>query len=233
MDQRSGLETELLAELQGASNSTLYPSSRITTLIKDAYIWATQQYIWRDLVRGRITNTVAGEEYYDYPEDFRGDSIFRLVIDGDTYENKNFEDYLDFKTNNPTSTDKIFASFQRFYFISPTPTSTGSSNLTIWGAIQAEPLDSASTETIFSNNKESGNEAVVRKALSVAVRRSEPSLSKSEELAAKEILAELNRKEWAATHKSKRLQHPKFSVPDYFAARSIQGDPIGNFSFNP
>lgn len=232
MATRNDLVTELRDQLQAADNSTLYPESRLIKLIQDAYIWATQQFIWRDLVQGKITSTVANGDYYDYPEEFRSDTIIRMEIDGDPYERKNFEDFLDYRQNNPTSTRRIFANYGRWFHVFPTPTSNGSGNLTVWGAIHADDLDSESSETIFSNNKESGNEAVVRKALSVAIRRNDPKLAVSEELAAKGMLAELNQDEWAATHRDKRIQHPKFAVPDFFGS-SLSVNRIGRFDYDP
>lgn len=233
MTTRSDMETELQAQLTAASNSTLYPSSRLTQLIQDAYIWATQEFIWRDLVRALKTGSEANSEYYDYPDIFRSDTIVRLEVDGEPYGRKNFEDYLDYKENNPNADLKMFANYGRYYFIHPTPTANGSNNIHIWGAQQAPALSSSTSETIFSNNKEGGNEAVVRKAFSVAIRRLDSSLSEKEEEAARSMLARLNRKEWASTHRDKRIQHPKFMVPDYFTSRNNAVSPIGQFSYSP
>jgi len=56
MTTRADLEAELLTRLQVADNSTLFPSARLTSLIKNAYIWATQFVVWHDLVRARATD---------------------------------------------------------------------------------------------------------------------------------------------------------------------------------
>lgn len=227
LQTRADMETELLAQLQVANNSSMFPSARLTQLIKNAHTWATNLFVWVDLVRAKCTSTVSGQEYYDYPAEFRSGTIMRLEIDGESYKRKSYEDYLDFRENNPGSTLKIFANYGRFFFIHPTPTLTGSNNMSIWGAIQADDLSQPTSTTIFSDNKEQGNEAIVRKGLSVALKRIDPKLSQTEEAQATTILAKLNFDEAKSTQRDQRIQHPKFIVPDFYSGNG--GNPIGNF----
>lgn len=217
MATRAELETELVARLQVASNSTLYPSTRITSLIKDAYLWATQFFIWHDLVRARCTSTSAGYEYYDYPSNFRSESIIRMEVDSVEYVRKNFEDYLAYKKDNPSTTKKMFASFGRQFFINPTPATTGTNNIVVWGAIQADALDSSSSVPIFSYNKEEGNEAVIKKAMAVALGRTDPVIARKEEADAIIILSKLAQDEAKNTQRNKRLAHPMLDIPNYFS----------------
>lgn len=231
MTTRQELENELISRLQVSSNSTLYPATRITSLIKNAYIWATQFAIWHDLVRAYYTDTTANYEYYDYPSNFRSESIIRLEVDDIEYKRKNYEDYLRFKKDNPNSTKKMFSSFGRQFFISPTPTTTGSGNLTVWGAIQADALTDSTSVPIFSYNKEEANEAVIKKALAVALVRSDANLAKTEEIDAVTILTKLSLDEAKNTQRNQRLSHPMFEIPDYFGTSGIAD--IGNFSVNP
>jgi len=220
------METELLARLQVANNSSLFPASRLTQLIKDAYIWATTTWVWTDLVNGKYTSTIANNEYYDYPDDFRSNTIMRLEVDNISYERKAFEDYLAYKENNPSDTHKIFASYGRYYFIHPTPTTNGTNNITVWGSLKADNLTTSSSLTIFTDNKEEGNEALVKKALSVALGRIDKNLSRVEEQEAVAILNKLYADEKAATQRDQRLQHPKFALPDFYRDRfrTVYGD---------
>ena len=78
MDTRTEMETELVAQLQVASNSSLFPSTRITSLIQNAYKWATNLFIWTDLVKAKTTSTGTNQEYYDFPEEFRSNTVVRL-----------------------------------------------------------------------------------------------------------------------------------------------------------
>lgn len=233
MRTRSDMEVELLARLQVASNSTAYPSSRITSLVKEGYIWATQLFIWLDLVEGKKSHTVASQENYNYPTELKSSSIFMLTVNDEVYERKNFEDYLKYKLDNPTSNLKIFANFKRQIFIHPVPSDNGSNNLKVWGSIQASSLSSSTDTTIFTDNKEEGNEAIVRKAFSVAIKRTDQSLSKAEEIEAVAILSKLNQDEWKSTYRDQRLNRPMFSVPDYFQIGVGGLTPYGKFSYDP
>lgn len=230
---REDLENELVAQLQVASNSSLFPSTRITELIQNAYIEATEMYPWNDLVRGRRTNSQANHEYYDYPSDFRTGTIVRLELDDVPYERKNFEDYLAYKNEHPNSTFKMFAVFGRQYFIWPVPTSTSSSyNLSIWGSIQAPNLEDSTDETIFSNNKEDCNMAVVDLAFSVGTKRIDSTVSREARNSAIAVLGKRFSDEQARTQRDQRIQHPKYIVPDYFATGSSI-TPIGGFNYDP
>jgi hypothetical protein len=239
MTTRSDLENELLARLQVASNSTVFGASRLTQLIQNAYIWSTDILIWLDLVKAQTSNSVTGQEYYDYPDDsdpdndsshFKSGSIVRLELGGEPYARKRFEDYLAWKNQYPTSTDKIFASYGRQFFIWPVPTSVAT--LDVWGAIPAEPLSSSSSITIFSNNKEICNEAVVDKAYSVAARKTDPKGAQIAEASAITVLTKTNKDEWATVQRDQALAHPKFMVPDFFGKGSgvnSTNGPIGGF----
>ena len=231
MDTRADMETELVAQLQVASNSSLFPSSRITTLIKNAYKWATNLFIWKDLVKAKTTSTVASQEYYDYPAEFRSGTIVRLEVDGDPYKRYNFEDYLDYKENNANTTKKMFANYGRFVFICPTPTASGSANIGAWGAIQADTLDDSTDETIFTDNNPEANEAIVDRAFSVAMKRTDKTASKDAKDEAMLVLGKLNRDEAKATQRDQRLDHPKFNVPNLYGGNRNSG--IGQFDYQP
>lgn len=232
LDTREDLEDELVSQLQVASNSSLFPATRITTLIKNAYIRATELFIWNDLVKAKCTKSWAGYEYYDYPEDFRSGTIVRLEMDGEPYARKNFEDYLAYKHNNPNSTFKMFANFGRQYFIWPVPTASGTDNITIWGAVQAEPLDDTTDETIFSGNKEDCNLSVVGLAFSVAMKRIDRTASKEEEAIAIATLSRQNQIEQSSTQRDQRISHPKFDVPNFFN-RGTRATPLHGFNYDP
>jgi hypothetical protein len=233
MQTYTELQTELLARLMAASNSTLYTTTRIQTLIKDAHTWATSRYMWPQLEKAKTTHTQADHYYYDYPGDFRTDAIIRIIIDDERYDRKAYEDFLDYKDNNPTDlSTHIFADYGRQIFIFPTPATTGSSNFDVWGCIQATQLSAGTDETIFSNHDESGNEAIVKKALSVAIGKQNKQLAVQEETEAKEILAVIWDKISKRQQRDQRIDHPMFSVPNYFQ-RGTGASGVGKFSYQP
>ena len=220
------MQTELLARLMASTNSTLFPTARIQTLIKDAHLWATSLYLWPQLERDKYTST-NGDYYYDYPTDFRTDSISRIIIDDKEYDRKAFEDWLDYKLNNSTDTNtRIFADFGRQIFIFPTP-GTGTDNFDIWGSIQATQLSASGDKTIFSDHDDSGNEAIVKKALSVAIAKIDKKLSQAEESEATNILSRIFRKVLQRQQRDQRKDHPQFDIPNYYGK---QVGEIGKFS---
>lgn len=233
INTRAELENELSQRLQLASNSSFIDSDRKTALIQDAYSWATNMFIWLDLVKAMTTNTIANKEYYDYPDSFRSMTIMRLEIGGEEYKRVNFYDYLKYKKDNTTSTKKLFSNFGRQFFVHPTPTTNGSANMDVWGAVQADDLDEDTSETIFSNNKIVGNEAIVKKAFSVAIIRDDANLSQKEETDALGMLAKINNDEWKDVQMDHRINHPKFDVPDYFAEGNSSVTPLGRFNYDP
>lgn len=235
LETRTNLETELQSRLQVASNSTLFPAARLTELIQQGNIWATQYYPWDDLFKWLKTSTVSSRNYYLYPVQMRSNTIVDVQIDGLDYSRYDYEDFETERITNPTSTEKIFASKGRYYFINPTPTANGSTNLHIYGCCQvAAPYDLANgtDNTIFSLSSAWANEAIVKKALSVAIGRSNTAESQKEEAEAKAILAKLQDEQKVYGARSKRINHPKFNVPDYFAS-SNSYSPIGRFNYNP
>lgn len=236
MDQFSEMQAELVARLQVASNSSLFPSARIKTLINDAYLWATSLYVWVELVRGRRTTSVASAEYYDFPVDFRSGSLFFMLVNGLEYKRKNFEDYQHYKLSGSVTTKRIFSFYGRQYFVTPIP--SAGVNIDIWGAVQAAKLVQDSDQTIFSGQNSQGNEAIIKRALSVATKPTSPinrtgiSAAGIETTEAQQILANLFMKQQENIQRDQRLQHPQFETLDYYNTNLLLTIP-GNFSVDP
>lgn len=230
MNTREQMENELKEQLLASNNAGLYPSARLTELIQDAHFWATGLFQWRALVKGKTTTTQADLEYYDQPTDFRTGTVIRMEINGKEYNRKAFEDFLDYKLEYPTSNKRIFSLYERKIFVKPIPTETGLT-MTIWGSVIADDLSASSSQTIFSGNNITGNEAIVRKAFSVAVRRVDPTLSKEEESAARLMLKELFDQENMGNQRDQRLNLSVFAVPDFFYGGEQTA--IGKFSYDP
>lgn len=240
MNTRSEMVTELQAQLLASSNANLHPESRLITLIQNAYKWAAGLHNWQALNDAKKTTVEADQYYYDYPDVFKDNSIYRIEIndsDGDSgddeYERKAFEDFLEYKNKYPSSSKRIFASYGKRYFIFPTPTTRIENGLVVWGNkfLEKDALDEGTDTTIFSYSAIDGNEAIVRKAFSVAVKRIDKQLSREEETIARGMLAELWNQEKAHAQRDQRLQHPKFDVPDFFG--TSEDSPIGRFNYDP
>lgn len=217
MDTFLNMQDELTFQLMSATNSTLYTTDRKKTEIKEAYTWAASLFVWNETLKAKVTDSGVSQEYYDYPSEFRTGTVVMLEYNGEEYDRKNWEDYQDYKRNNPNSTKKIFSNFGRQYFIFPKPSAAVSQGITVWGAIQPTQLSADADKTIFSLSNPEGNGAIVKKALSVLIKAKDKARAKDEENEATAILTRLYKLQLDSQQRDQRIEHPKFDVPDYFS----------------
>lgn len=211
------LKNETTSRLNAIASSTFFTPTKIGEWVNQAYIWAATLYKWPALERARITKTFANHDYYDYPPDFQTDSLTRLIVDGKKYDKKDFNDFLDYREANPTSTKRIFSDYGRQYFIFPTPTADGDKNIEVWGIIIPARLVNATDKTFFTKSETMGNEAIVKKALSIGLAKGkDKKTGQAEEMEAGAILTTIYSKIAQRQQEYQRLDHPRFEVPDYF-----------------
>lgn len=127
------------------------------------------------------TTTTASGEYYDYPNDFVSDSIKMLMVADEDgymayYEPINFEDFRKFRAEDTENTDetKLWSSHGRYYFINPVAFDNAASRtIEIIGKMRCDNLSDSTGLLPFSpdtdNEENSGNEAVVKLAYSIAL----------------------------------------------------------------
>lgn len=231
MRTRGEIKTKLTPMLFAVSTSTYFTPTRVETAISDAYLWVVDQKPWPDVKKGFIFDT-SGDEYYDYPTNCQSESVFRISIGGDSaYKKKDFEDFLAFREQYPTSTEKFFSEYGRQIFITPVPAlvAEGTHNGILWGLIQAAALDNDADITLFTDWADSVNEAILLKAyhdltLNVDANKANDALAKSGaivNMAYGKIAKRQQRKQ--------RISKPMFDVPDFFAT-GVNSSNIGNFS---
>src|SRR3990167_3454496 len=238
MDTLAELRTAIQDDLTVGDESTLYSPSLIDRAINRAYRKAGALYPWPELQDAKKTVTQANQEYYDYPRNWRSNSIWKLAVTDDSAEDPrygedpdgsplSYDDYLVWKEDNPDSTDKKWANQWRRYFISPTPTATGSlatgvNVICIWGIMVTETLDDDADTTIFSYSAFEGNEAIVLEAVAILKSKSEQEKAGDfRSLEAKQILTNYwskIRKEMAKYEKNQ----PFFDVPDFYGNSSTE-----------
>lgn len=241
MQIRSDFEAAVQSRLMTANNSGLIPSGRITQEVQDAALWAGSLFWWPSLQRARQTTALKNTQslnydYYDYPTDFITGSVARLYIDGKKYLPKAFQDFLDYADSSlnpqlaPNPSNLFFANYGRQLFVYPSYSGVApANNMILWGNIQHPPLTSPSSTTIFSQWDDSGNEAIVKKAMSVILKRIDPGISAASEQDAIGILQVMWKKITDEMQKAQRLNHQLFAVPDYFGFGGGLST-IGNFN---
>ena len=233
-DMRSAVQSDLTVD----GSSSLYSPDTIDLALNRAYRKAGGLFLWPETEDSKKTSTKISQDYYDFPQNWRPYSIFRLEIDSEQYGEApdgtplDYQDFLIWKRANPTATDKKWAMQWRRYFVSPTPTVEGSFNIVIWGQKVVDLLEEDEDTTIFSYALPECNEAIVLEA--DAILKGKGDEEKSEEfksLEAKGILARAFDRINKEKAKVERNQ-PAFYVPDFMAIRGrskLKSDIIGDF----
>jgi hypothetical protein len=235
MDNLGQLRTAIQSDITIGDESTLYPPATIDLAINRAYRKAGALFPWPELMDAKKTSTQTDQEYYDYPQTWRANSIWKLEVDGVRYGEDpdgsplSFDDYLNWKEDYPNSTDKKWANQWKRYFFSPVPTTNGSNNISVWGIMNVETLSEDADVTIFSYSSPECNEAIVLEA--VAILKSKGEQEKSGEFRsneAKQILAVTWGKIAKEMGKYEKIQ-PFFDIPDYFGGNGTR-DMTGKFN---
>ena len=237
MNDFSELQTALLSDLNATSNSSLFPTATIKLALNRAYIKAGRLFRWPQLMDAKKTSSQANIEYYDAPESWSPNSIWRLEMDNEQYgEDPDgspmvFEDYMQWRadSDNDSSTEKKWAVQWLRYFIYPVPTTAGDYNISIWGQKNVETLTDDDDETIFSHNMPECNEAIVLEASAILKKKGE--IEKSGQLAsdeAKQILILAFNKIKQEASKYEKVQ-PMFEVPDLWNRKTTAEQITGMF----
>lgn len=246
MQTRSDIETETINRAQVANNSVAFSAARVTEVTKQSYQWAGCLFFWPSLMRCRYFSSKPSSQsatpilplnydYYDYPTDFLTDSISRLYFNGKRYDKKAYQDFIDYVDNSsqasmpPDNTKRYFAEYGRQFFVWPGVTDAGTNDGLAWGNIQPPDLTNSTDKTIFSLWNDSGNEAIVKKNLSVLMERLDPTFAVRNGQEAVQLLTLIWSKVQTEQQRSQRLNHPRFQVVDYFGTQSGIAT-IGNFT---
>lgn len=208
-----------------AGANALFSISEIKTAIDLAAKRAWNYKPWpftKDALKF-IYTIVAGEFYVDYPNEFEDDSIYLLTVNDAEWGKRNFADYKKWFSDYPNATDKLWASFKRFWFANKTALTNGD-EITLYGKLKVPTLVNDADLLPFSpdldNNEDSGNQAICRLALSdllASEKKKEYAQAAAEEKGAYAILDAL----WApmaARESREQNQNRGFfsDVPDYF-----------------
>jgi hypothetical protein len=218
----SELQTALLSDLSVSSSSSLYPTATIKIALNRAYLRATGLFRWPMLEDAKKTSTQANINYYDIPETWRADSIWKLTVNSIDYGDPvDFKDWLyETENNMPNGDDYLWANQYRRFFIYPTPTTAGDYNISVWGFKVPDELSSDTDDTIFSHNMPECNDAIVLEAGAILKRKGEK--EKSSEMAsveAKQILVSAWNKIQQEQAKIYKIQ-PAFDVDNFFSGRN-------------
>jgi len=239
MDLFSDLYSAVQSDLTVDATSTLYPLATIKTAVNRSYRKASTLFRWPQLEDSQETSTIQNQEYYDYPDNWRPNSIWKLSVDDLDYGSPlSFKDYLYEKENSlPSGRQQLWSNQWLRYFIYPTPTTNGSSNIVIWGLKNADALVQDADTTIFSYAMPECNEAIVLEAVAILknkgdliqpVMRSFVGGTMLLSIEAQNILRNAFGKIQEEQSKYQKTT-PFFNVPDFFGRKNTVKDIIGDF----
>jgi hypothetical protein len=215
--------------------SPLFPVARVKLSVNRAYGKCAGLFRWSGTEGAKKTTTQTGIEYYDYPQEFRDNSIWRVEIDGVQWGESPdgspmaWEDYLEWRSNddNSASTDKKWANQKRRIFVYPVPT-TATAVLAVWGQEVPDELSGDSDITIFSYSMPECNEAIALEAEAILKNQGEEEKSGQFRSAeAKQILVVAWNKIRQEKAKYAKVQ-PFFDVQDMFSMKGTKQN-TGNF----
>jgi len=215
-------------------SSSLFPQALVKRAINRAYLKASGLFRWPETEEALKTSTGASQDYYDYPEGWRPDSIWKLMVDDEDYGDPlTFKDFLyEIENDVPCGEDYLWANQWRRFFVYPTPTADGDNNIVIWGQKVVDKLEEDADVTIWSYSMPELNEAVVKEAVAILRSKGEDEkISQFKSTEAKELLVKAWDEIKRAQAKMEKTR-PFFNVPDYFSGSGNLKEDItryGNF----
>jgi hypothetical protein len=238
MDTFQEMYKAVQTDMNVLDEAPLYPLATVKKALNRSYLKCAGLFRWSGTEDAKKTSTQANIEYYDYPSNWRDDSIWRLEVDGTQYGETpdgsplRFEDYLQWKSDpdNANSTDTKWANQKRRYFIYPVPKTAGNYNISVWGQKIVTQMVGDSDYTIFSYSMSECNEAVVLEAEAILKSQGEEEQAgtfRSQQ--AQQILVQAWNKIRQEQSKYEKTQ-PFFDVPDFFRQTGSGGQNTGNFN---
>lgn len=219
MKTREQLKKRFDTRLKLAKNSTLYSDSDKNDYVNDAIVWVGSQFKWpqREMCAQYTAGTEAGYGYYDYPNypvNFAPMSIRTLIIDDIEYEQREYHDLMRLLREEPTPSDDVhyFANYGTWFFIYPIINISGL-EIRATGVVQPNDLSSDDDKTIWSDDMEQLNEAVLSMMLFYAT-------GKIEHLNLAQTITNLVWSKFAGERqKDVPIDRPFLIVPDFFNER--------------
>lgn len=164
-------QQEILDDISAETTDAFYTTAVIKRAINRAVRYVAGYRPWSQTEMAYYNNAVAGNEYYNYPETFKPDSLSKLTYQGVEHTKVNFRDYTRYQEEGGVNaTDKVFSDFRRQYFISPTPTADEAQAIVIWGQEIPPTLVNASDQDPFYGDPEM-QEIVIKYALGLLYKK--------------------------------------------------------------
>lgn len=165
------MQTAVYDDLSVANTDAFYSLAYIKRIINRAKNRVENAHDWPHLERAMTRDSEANQEYYNYPENWKQDSIYKLKYNGDDYEKVRFKDYLQYQEDyDNNATDKIFSDFRNRFFINPKPAILVTAGIEFWGQEYSADLSGDTDETPFTLEREV-EEIIIELSLAMALKK--------------------------------------------------------------
>lgn len=168
MRTRDQIFTEFLVRNNRTTTDSFITDTTLKNWYANAHAWGSSFHKW-PFTEGKIETTYTSTESWNF-EGYKADSIRMILVGGARLKKTSFEEYMTFKEERPTDSDRIFTDYGRTILINTAADVSGT--LVAYGQYQPyiDVTDETGT-TIFSDWDEEANEAMVEKMTSYLKRR--------------------------------------------------------------
>lgn len=151
-------------DLTVGSESSFLDENVIKRAINRAYRKAGGLFLWPETEDSKQTTVQDDSEYIDYPQTWRPNSVWKLVVNGTDYGDPLvFKDYLyEKEESHPNTETNIWSNNWRRYFADPA--FDAADVVKVYGQKVVTALSADGDTTIFSYSLPEGNEAIVLEA---------------------------------------------------------------------
>jgi len=170
-------------------NNDLYTITELVRWLQLSYDEAAARHPW-PFTEGRLEITSSGEKY-DYPTNVKSDSLRYLTINDKRYKKLLFEDYLKYKEDYASGSEKVYSDRNRVIYVNHLADDFGNSIVLYAQVHVSGSVNSQTSSTVFTTAEPEGDEAIVQLAYSKALgseKMKNPTKAQKEKLEALDTL---------------------------------------------
>lgn len=150
-------------------NNDIFTLTELKRWINFGKDQAVSRHSWPFTEGERDIATVSAQEKYDYPSTMKSDSLRYLTVNDKRYDKLLFEDYLKYKEDSPSGTDRVFSDRSRVLYFNVLASDFGNSIVT-YGQVTVDDMVSTTvSSTVFSFAEPEVDLAIIKLAYTKAL----------------------------------------------------------------
>jgi len=131
--------------------------------------WAMAYKPW-PFLEDLATDLIDATGNYPYPTDVRTKSVKFITVNSERYVKIRYEDYLKYFEEDSSGEDRVWAEYDRTIYINGNACEVGET-INMYGREAVSDMSENTDVTPFDTNDPSGDEAVVRRAVAIGLRK--------------------------------------------------------------